>query len=187
MSRKNSGANTTVGVFATREAADRAVADLKKAGYRDDQIGLISKDTSGKAVKRDGSGAADTNAGEGAAIGAAAGAAGGVATGVAIGVGMLAGVIPVIGPFIAMGTLGTILAAGAAGAAAGAATGTLAGALVGWGIAEDEAKYYEGRVQAGQHLVTVEGRTDDDTHAVFTRHGGYDRRTDPSYSSTTTI
>ena len=184
MTKKNSTCATTVGVFVTREAADRAVEDLRKAGYRDDQIGLISKDDSGKAVKRDGAGSADTNAGEGAAIGAAAGAAGGIATGVAIGVGMLAGVIPVIGPFIA---LGTILAAGATGAAAGAATFGLAGALVGWGIAEDEAKYYEGRVQAGQHLVTVEGRPDDDTRAVFTRHGGYDRRTDPSYSSTTAI
>jgi hypothetical protein len=171
---------TTVGVFASREAADRAIADLKKAGYKDNQIGLISKDSSGKAVKRDGAGAADTNAGEGAAIGAAAGAAGGIATGVAVGVGMLAGVIPVIGPFIALGTLGTILAAGATGAAAGAATLGLAGALIGWGIPEDEAKYYEGRVQAGQHLVTVEGRSDYDAREMFTRHGAYDYRSDPS-------
>ncbi len=170
---------TTVGVFATRESADKAVADLKKVGYRDDQIGLISKDASGKAVKRDGSGAADTNAGEGAAIGVAAGAAGGVAAGVALGVGMLAGVIPVVGPFIAMGTLGTILAGAATGAAAGAATFGLAGALIGWGIPEDEAKFYEGRVQAGQHLVTVDGRADD-TREVFTRYGAYDYRSDPT-------
>src|SRR4051794_19269469 len=102
---------TTVGVFRTREAADRAVADLKKAGYRDDQIGLVGKDTSGKTVKTDGSG--HTNAGEGAAIGAAAGAA----TGAAIGVGVLAGVIPVIGPVLALGTLGTVLLNAAGGAA----------------------------------------------------------------------
>ena len=38
----------TVGVFATRDAAERAVADLRKAGYRDDQIGLVGKDASGK-------------------------------------------------------------------------------------------------------------------------------------------
>jgi hypothetical protein len=171
---------TTVGVFASREAADRAIADLKKAGYKDNQIGLISKDSSGKAVKRDGGGNAETNAGEGAAIGAAAGAAGGVATGVALGVGMLAGVIPVIGPFIAMGTLGTILAVGATGAAAGAVTFGLAGALVGWGIPEDEARYYEGRVKAGQHLVTVEGRANHDTRDLFNRHGAYDYSSDPS-------
>lgn len=179
--------DTTVGLFATREAADRAVEDLKKAGYRDDQIGLISKDSSGKAVKRDGSGATDTNAGEGAAIGAAAGAAGGAAAGTAVGIGMLAGVIPIIGPVVALGTLATVLIGAGAGAVAGAAAGGLTGALVGWGIPEDEAKYYEGRVMAGQHLVTVEGRAADDTRAVFSRHGGYDRRTDPSYAPTPAV
>ena len=56
---------TTVGVFATREAAERAVTDLKKSGYRDDQIGVVGKDASGKTVKADGAG--HTNAGEGAA------------------------------------------------------------------------------------------------------------------------
>ena len=171
---------TTVGLFATREAAERAVADLKRAGYRDDQIGLISKDADGKAVKRDGSGAMETNACEGATVGAAAGAAGGAAAGTAVGIGMLAGVIPVIGPVVALGTLGTVLLGAGAGAAAGAAAGGLTGALIGWGIPEDEAKYYEGRVQAGQHLVTVEGRASDEGRAVFARHGGYDRRTDPA-------
>jgi hypothetical protein len=179
--------DTTVGLFATREAAERAVEDLRKAGYRDDQIGLVSKDSSGKVVKRDGSGSADTNAGEGAAIGAAAGAAGGAAAGTALGVGMLAGVIPVIGPVVALGTLATILIGAGAGAAAGAAAGGLTGALIGWGIPEDEAKYYEGRVMAGQHLVTVESRAADDTRAVLTRHGGYDRRTDPASARTTAV
>ena len=35
--------STKVGVFQTRAAADKAVADLKAAGYRDDQIGLVAK------------------------------------------------------------------------------------------------------------------------------------------------
>jgi hypothetical protein len=179
MTTKNTTRCTTVGLFATREAADRAVEELRQSGYRDEQIGLISKDSSGKAVKRDGSGSADTNASEGAAVGAAVGAAGGAAVGAA----MLTGVIPVVGPIIALGALGTVLATTAAGAAAVG----LAGALIGWGIPEDEAKYYEGRVMAGQHLVTVEGRPDHDTRAVFSRHGGYERQTDPSYSSTTAI
>ncbi len=161
---------TKVGVFATRAAADKAVADLKRAGYRDDQIGLVAKDASGKAVKTDGAG--DTNAGEGMAIGAAAGAA----TGAAIGVGVLAGVIPVIGPILALGTLGTVLL----NAAGGAALAGLTGALVGWGIPEHDAKYYEGEVQAGRFLVTVDrGTRTDDAMAVFTRHGGYDRATAP--------
>src|SRR5205085_3986236 len=124
----------------------RAVADLRRAGYRDDQIGLVGKDASGKTVKADGGG--HTQAGEGAAIGAAAGAA----TGAAIGVGVLAGVIPVIGPVLALGTLGTVLL----NAAGGAAVAGLTGALVGWGIPEHDAKYYESEVQAGRFLVTVD-------------------------------
>ena len=161
---------TTVGVFATRAAADKAIADLRAAGYKDDQIGLVAKDASGKTVKSDGAG--ETNAGEGAAIGAAAGAVGGAA----IGAGILAGIIPVIGPVLAIGTLGTILL----NAAGGAAIAGLAGALVGWGIPEEDAKYYEGEVKAGRYLVTVDrGSRSDDPRAVFSRHGGYDRVTAP--------
>lgn len=157
---------TTIGVFATREAADRAVADLKKAGYRDNQIGMVGKDSKGNTVKLDGEG--KTHAGEGMAIGAAAGAA----TGAALGVGILAGVLPVVGPVLALGTLGTVLL----NAAGGAAAAGLAGALIGWGIPEEDAKYYEGEVKAGRYLVTVD--RDDDGHArgVFTQHGSLDRR-----------
>src|SRR6185295_14811134 len=95
----NKVCSTTVGVFKTRDAADKAIADLRSAGYRDDQIGFVAKDASGKTVRTDGAG---NKAGTGAAIGAAAGAA----TGAAVGAGILAGVIPVIGPVLALGTLG---------------------------------------------------------------------------------
>jgi len=157
---------TTVGVFKTREAAERAVADLKKAGYRDDQIGVVGKDVSGKTVKTDGKG--ETNAAEGAAIGAAAGAG-------AMALGSLAvsfGIIPVIGPILAVGPLAAALIS----AAGGAAVAGVAGALIGWGIPEEDAKYYEGEVKAGRFLVTVDrdDRTED-TRGTFTRHGGYDR------------
>jgi hypothetical protein len=168
---KSATCNTAVGVFTTREAADRAIAELKRSGYRDDQIGLVGKDSSGKTVKTDGSGAKDTNAGEGAAIGAAAGAA----AGTAVGVGVLAGVIPVVGPVLALGTLGTILL----NAAGGAAIAGLAGALVGWGIPDEDAKYYEGEVKAGRYLVTVECGQGDDARDLLTRHGGYNRATAP--------
>ncbi len=169
---KTTKTTTTVGVFPTRAAADKAVADLKAAGYRDNQIGLVGKDASGKTVKTDGSGTKDSNAGEGAAIGAAAGAA----TGTAIGVGVLAGVIPVVGPVLAIGTLGTILL----NAVGGAAVAGLAGALVGWGIPDEDAKYYESEVKAGRFLVTVErGTRNDDPALLFERHGGYQRANAP--------
>ena len=40
-------------------------------------------------------------------------------------------------------------------AAAGAAVAGLAGALIGYGIPEDEAKYYQGEFEAGRTIVTV--------------------------------
>jgi len=70
---------------------------------------------------------------------------------------------------LAIGTLGTILI----NAVGGAAVASLAGALIGWGIPEDDAKYYEGEVAAGRYLVTVEdgGRTDN-ASSIYSRHGG---------------
>jgi len=161
---------TTAGVFATRAAAEKAIAELKRAGYRDDQIGLIGKDASGKTVK---TGAADeTHASEGAAIGAAAGA--GVAGLTSLGISF--GVIPVIGPVLAMGPLAAALISAVGGAAAAGVTG----ALIGWGIPEEDARYYEGEVKAGRYLVTVDCGQGQDAWDLISRHGGYDRRSAPA-------
>jgi len=161
----NKDCTTMVGVFDSRAAAERAVSELKSAGYRDDQIGLIGKNERGETVRADGAG--DNNAGEGAAIGAAAGAIGGAA----VGAGIMAGVIPVIGPVLALGTLGTIFV----NAAGGAAIAGIAGALIGWGIPEDDARYYEDEVKAGRYIVTVECGYGDDARDIIRRHGGRDR------------
>src|SRR6478736_2952086 len=155
-----------VGVFETRARAEKAVSDLKAAGFDDDNIGMIHRDSEGKTVK---SGAADeTYAEEGAVAGAVAGAAGGAL----VGAGILAGVIPVIGPVLALGTLGTVLV----NAAGGAALVGLAGALVGWGIPEEDAEFYEKEVQGGHYLVTVEanGRMVEARDIMY-RRGGFDR------------
>lgn len=157
--------HTTAGVFHNREDAERAVAALRQAGYRDDQIGLVWKDTRGNTVRKHG--AEETNVEEGAAIGAGVGALGGAA----VGAGIIAGVIPVIGPALALGTLGTILA----NAAGGAAAVGIAGALVGWGIPEEDARYYESEVASGRYVVTVECGQGDDARDILSRHGGYFR------------
>ena len=167
MTAAKSGA-PKVSVFNTRAAAERAVADLKAAGYRDDQIGLVAKDADGKTVRTDGAG--ETHAGEGAAIGAVAGAGAMAAGSLAVSLG----VIPVIGPVLAVGTLAAALISGAAGAAAG----SLVGALIGWGIPEEDARFYEGEVDAGRFLVTVDGGDRTDSHTVFAKHGGYEINTE---------
>lgn len=151
------GQGHTVGVFHTRDAADKAVTELRSAGWKDDQIGMVGK---------------DTKAAEGATIGAAAGAA----TAAAVGAGIMAGVIPVIGPVLAMGPLAVTLL----NAAGGAAVAGLAGALVGAGIPDEDAKYYEGEVNKGRYIVTTNaGDRGADVRNVYTRYGGYDRSTAP--------
>lgn len=159
---------TQVGVFATRGAAEQAIADLRAAGYKESQIGLVARDADGNAVRTDATG---TRAEEGALTGAIAGAS----VGGLVGLGVAAGVIPVIGPVLAVGTLGTILL----NAAGGAALAGIAGALVGLGIPEEDARYYEDEVKAGRYLVTVDCNDRDDARGVMTRHGGYDRVTAP--------
>jgi len=158
--------HTVIGVFETRARADQAVAQLKKGGFDDADIGMVYRDAEGKTVK---TGAADdTYAEEGAVTGAVAGAAGGAL----IGAGIAAGVIPVIGPVLAIGTLGTILL----NAAGGAALVGIAGALVGWGIPEDDATFYENEVKGGRYLVMVDTKDRQDrARAILHTHGGFDR------------
>lgn len=159
--------NATVGVFETRAAAERAVADLRAAGYRDDQISIIARDERGNTVHTDATG--HNNAADGAALGVATGA--GVAA-----LGSLAvsfGVIPVIGPILAAGPIAAAVLSGATGAAVGG----IAGALIGSGIPEEDARFYEEEVKAGRYVVSVHGDRAADASAVYTRHGGYDRST----------
>ena len=106
-----------------------------------------------------------------AASGALTGALTGLGLGALAGLGVLAGVIPVVGPAIAAGTLGVILS----NAAAGAGVVGLVGALVGSGIPEHEAKYYQGELESGRSIITVNaaGRNDE-AIAILRRCGGYD-------------
>ena len=85
----------------------------------------------------------------------AAGAGGVAGLGVGGALGLLAGVgaltIPGTGPFLAAGPIMAALS----GAAVGGATGGIIGGLVGLGIPEYEAKQYEGKVRAGNILISV--------------------------------
>src|SRR4051794_17608642 len=143
----SSKSKVVVAAFENRADAEQAVADLHRAGFRDSQIGIVSREKARRGGKKND----ETYAEEGAATGAIAGAG----VGALVGLGILSGVIPAIGPAIAGGTLGVILA----NAAGGAAIAGIAGALIGFGIPEDEAKYYERELKAGRTIVTVKGTT----------------------------
>jgi len=158
---------TIVGVFEDRLHADMAVDDLRKAGFRDEQIGVARR-------RDDGETEATADEGSHAGTGAVAGAVAGAGLGGLVGLGIIAGIIPAIGPVIAGGTLAAILA----NAAGGAAIGGLIGTLTGSGIPEEEAHYYQNEFEEGRTIVTVkaDGRNDE-AMAILRRHGAYDMQT----------
>jgi hypothetical protein len=174
--------STIVGVFEDRLQADRAIDELRRAGFRDDQIGVAMRYDEGSATMGDAadatamSDADDTHAGTGAVTGVVAG----LGLGALAGLGVLSGVIPVIGPAIAGGTLGIVLS----NAAVGAGVGGLVGALAGAGVPEDEARYYQGEFESGRTIVTVraDGRADD-AMSIIRRYGAYDMSSRPDTSS----
>jgi uncharacterized protein (TIGR02271 family) len=138
---------TVIAVFEDRGQAQRAIDQLKRAGFTEKEIGVTARDADvGESGRRGGKG--ETHAKEGAIAGVATGAG----VGTLWGLGILAGVLPAIGPAIAGGTLAAILSS----AAAGAATAGIAGTLIGLGIPEEEANYYDQEFRAGRTVVTVQ-------------------------------
>lgn len=149
--------STTVFCTATPAQTETIVRNLRTAGIAGADISVLMADKKGT---RDLAIEHNTKAPEGAAAGAGGGALLGGALGWLAGVGALA--IPGIGPFIAAGP---ILAA-LSGAAIGGSIGGLTGALVGMGMSEFEATQYEGKVKAGNALISVQTNNSDDTQRV---------------------
>jgi len=133
-------------ITTSREQADRIVDQLKAANFSNNDISVLFPD---KGTTRDFAHEKNTKAPEGAVTGASAGGVIGGTLGWIAGIGALA--IPGVGPFIAAGPIMAALS----GAALGAAAGGIAGGLIGLGIPELEAKRYEGKVKAGNLLISV--------------------------------
>jgi len=162
--RSTSERSAIVGVFDDRGKAQRAVEELRQAGFDDDQIGFAARGEDGTTHSGFGTGA-ETEAGSHAGTGAVAGGVLGGLLGAAAAL-----LLPGIGPVVA----GGILAATLGGAAVGAAAGGLIGALTGMGVPEDEARYYEQEVQSGRTIVTVkaDGRYQE-AMDILQRNGAY--------------
>jgi uncharacterized protein (TIGR02271 family) len=163
---KSQERTTIVGVFADQSHANQAVDELRKAGFREDQIGFTGRWDEGETTDT-----MTTEEGSQAGTGAIVGALAGAGLGGLVGLGIIAGMIPAIGPVIAGGTLAAILA----NAAGGAAIGGLVGALTGAGIPEEEAHYYQSELEAGRTIVTVKAdERYDEAWTILRRHGAYD-------------
>lgn len=140
----NDRITTVVGTFDDRGAAERAIEQLRDAGFNRDQVGYAGQGSP-----------ADTALVEEHGNASGAGAAGGVVTGAVAGgavawLGLAA--IPAIGPFLAAGAIGSALLA----AAAGGVTGGVLGGLLGLGIPRHKAEYHEEQIRGGRMLVTVQ-------------------------------
>jgi hypothetical protein len=155
-------------ITTTRDQADRIVGELKTANFSSNDISVLFPD---KGTTRDFAHEKNTKAPEGAAAGAGTGGVIGGALGWIVGIGALA--IPGVGPFIAAGPIMAALS----GAAIGAAAGGIAGGLIGLGIPELEAKRYEGKVKAGNLLLSVHTESSEEISRakdIFTRLGAQD-------------
>ncbi len=153
--------NTTIkhaiGTFENRRNAEAALQKLRDQGFNMDKVSIITRhedangDFSGAEVKSSGE-----QAKGGAKAGATAGAATGGVLGLIGGLGVLA--IPGVGP---VAELGVVLANTLLGGGIGAVGGGLVGALIGWGVPEDQAKYYNERVSEGEYLLLLEGTVEE--------------------------
>jgi hypothetical protein len=143
---------TVIGVFDVRDKAERAVAEMRKTGFKENEISIVAKGGNAK------SGGGPENTGDNdvdslgmgtTADGTTTGGVLGGLAGLAAGAGAL--VIPGLGPLMAAGPI--------AGLLSGAATGGIAGGLIDWGIPENRGQHYEGEIKKGKILAIV--RTQD--------------------------
>jgi len=162
--------STVVGVFADQRHARKAAQELKDAGFREDQIGVVAQaqDASATGTLK------EEEHGSHVVGGAVTGVVAGAGVGALWCLGIVTLGIPAIGPVIAGGVFAAILAS----AAGGALIAGIAGALIGLGIPEEEAHYYEGEFKTGRTLVTVKADNRyDEAWKILHRNGAYNKTT----------
>jgi hypothetical protein len=156
---------TMLKIFDDRKHAERALKELKRAGFRDDQVGFALRAT--VPPVSDATGQPEAG-GDAARDGSDA---------------LAAGHIPGIGPMLTAGVLTGILG----GASAGAVAGGLLGALVSLGVPETEARRCVQQFHAGRPIVVV--RTDGraaEAAAILHRNGVSSAQRRPGATSTRT-
>lgn len=160
-------------VFDSREEAERALSQLRSVGIRDDAISIVGRSESG-----DGGGLTEGHDDDGVnKSGAVKGALGGAAAGGLLGLAALA--IPGVGPLAAAGAIAAsaIPEAAAIGAGIGATAGGLSGLLTKHGVSDEDARYYEGRIDQGGYFVAVHadkaGTSFEQAREILFRNGGH--------------
>lgn len=161
-------------VFDSRSEAESAVGELRGQGIDSAKLSVIGRDEEGgKAHVTDGDGE-HTGKGIGDTV---KGALGGAGIGAILGVAALA--IPGVGPLVAAGAIASTAIPGAAaiGAGAGAVAGGVTGMLKDHGVSDEDATYYEGRINEGGIFVSVDAGEDgvstETVREILSRNGGH--------------
>ena len=153
-------------VFDSREEAERAISELRSAGVNESALSVIGRHGE---EHGDDDGANKSGAVKGALAGAGIGGL--------LGVAALA--IPGVGPLAAAGAIAAsaVPEAAAIGAAVGATTGGLSGLLTKHGVSDDDARYYEDRINQGGIFVSVNtddaGVSSETAREILYSHGGH--------------
>ncbi len=149
----NKAQKRAVGTFPTRQDAEVALIELRDSGFNMEQISAIAQNPPDETQLAD---VEVKSSSERAKDGAETGAIMGATTGGMLG---LIGSLSVLAiPGVGLATEVAILLGNALlGSGFGAAGGSLVGALIGWGIPEEQAKYYEELLSQGDYVVLVEG------------------------------
>jgi hypothetical protein len=167
-------------VFDSTQEAERAFSELRSAGFSEDSLSIIGRsqggsgETSGsvRGEDLDSDGDDHTNT-----SGAVKGALGGAVAGTLLGVAALA--IPGVGPLAAAGAIASSAIPGAAaiGAGAGAVAGGVTGLLTNEGVDEEDARYYEDRLNNGGTVIAVHadesGGSLEQAREILYRNGGH--------------
>ncbi|MCL6730710.1 hypothetical protein [Sphingomonas hankyongi] len=160
--------NIISAVFDSRSEAESAVGELRGKGIDSAKLSVIGRDEDGATVT-DGSGE-EASEGLGDTV---KGALGGAGIGAILGVAALA--IPGVGPLAAAGAIAGSAIPGAA--AIGAVAGGLTGMLKDHGVSDEDAKYYEGRINDGGIFVSVDaGESNvpaETVREILSRNGGH--------------
>jgi len=127
-----------VAVFTTQAQAQQALDELRRGGFRDEEIGFLTRAAVASASGSDVVPVAATGAVEGGLLGGVLGAA-------------VALLIPGFGPALA----GGIIAAMLSGAALGATAGGIMALLSSLGLSNVDARFYQQELSAGHTVITV--------------------------------
>ncbi|MBE3578188.1 MAG: hypothetical protein IMX00_10930 [Limnochordales bacterium] len=157
---------SVVGLFSSRDQAEKAVKALKEKGITEKEISLVAKEETLQGGQRQGKRdveAGDMGTGQDLTSGATWGGTLGGLAGLLASAGALA--IPGIGPLVAAGPIAATLG--------GAAAGGLAGSLIDWGIGGEAGKKYEEGVKRGEILAAVKAdQAKVETAAAIMRQNG---------------